>query len=211
MGDGMIRFSTGGPDTAVLSACGTISADWGGRGVFEKLRQPVCEDLSGSRVVRTAFELMLQELQGPRFGTGPLIDALMKQCLVLAIRNQIERGETRLLPVFGHHDPRLTQALLVMMENPARDHSLEQLAKASGMSRSSFASRFAGAFSSPPMDLLKQIRLQRAARLLRSTNLPVQMIALAVGFGSRSYFSRAFKEAHGVDPRTFREAARRGD
>jgi AraC-like DNA-binding protein len=208
LGDGMMRFVTEGPSPAILSACGTISADCGGLDLFERLREPVCEDLSGSRAVRSASELMLEEMRGPRFGTRPLAEALMKQCLILAFRNQIERGEMKLMPVFALSDPRLAQALLAMMEDPARDHTLEELAKQSGMSRSLFAERFAEAFDRPAMDLLKQIRLHRSAQLLRSTNLPVQMIALAVGYASRSYFSRAFKDAYGADPKSFREEAR---
>ncbi|MBA3325097.1 MAG: AraC family transcriptional regulator [Rhodobacteraceae bacterium] len=31
--------------------------------------------------------------------------------------------------------------------------------------------------------------------------MPVQMVALAVGYASRSYFSRAFKAAYGADPK----------
>lgn len=206
-GDGMIRFSTGGSEAAILSACGTISADCGGLDLFDKLREPICENLAGNPVVRSAFELMLKELGSPRFGTRPLTEALMKQCLILAVRNQIERGEMKLMPAFGLRDPRLVRALLAMMEDPARDHSLEQLAKDCGMSRSLFAERFAEAFDRPAMDLLKQIRLHRSAQLLRGTNLPVQMIALTVGYASRSYFSRAFKDAYGADPKTFREKA----
>jgi AraC-like DNA-binding protein len=209
-GDGMIRFSTGGPEAAILSACGTISADGGGLDLFGNLREPVCEDLSDNQVVRSAFGQMLTELQGPRFGSRPLTDALMKQCLILALRNQIERGETRLLPVLGLQDPRLMPALLAMIEDPAREHSLEQLAKACGMSRSLFTGRFAEALGRPPMDLLKQIRLHRAAGLLRSTKLPMQMVAIAVGYTSRSYFSQAFKAAYGAGPKTFRDKAHSG-
>lgn len=208
LGGGMMHFATAGPDTAILSACGTISADCGGLDLFDKLREPVCEDLSGNRVVRSAFELMLQEMQRPRYGTRPLTETLMKQCLILAVRTQVERGEVGLLPVFGLRDPRLVQALLAMMEDPAREHSLEDLARLTGMSRSLFAKRFAEVFDRPAMDLLKQIRLHRSAQLLRATNLPVQMIALTVGYASRSYFSRAFRDAYGVDPRTFRDEAR---
>ena len=208
LGDGMMGFSTDGSDIAILSACGTISADCGGLNLFERLREPVCEDLSGNPVVRSAFELMLKELERPRFGTRPLVEALMKQCLILGVRDQIERDEMKLMPVFGLRDLRLVGALLAMMEDPARDHSLEQLAKDCGMSRSLFAERFAEAFDRPAMDLLKQIRLHRSAQLLRGTNLPVQMIALTVGYASRSYFSRAFKDAYGADPKAFREEAK---
>jgi len=34
LGDGMMRFATEGPSTAILSACGTISADCGGLDLF---------------------------------------------------------------------------------------------------------------------------------------------------------------------------------
>jgi transcriptional regulator GlxA family with amidase domain len=113
-----------------------------------------------------------------------------------------------LLPLVGHRDPRLVRALLDLMEDPAREHTLKELASASGMSRSLFAERFAEAFERPPMDLLKQIRLHRAANLLRSTSLPVQVVGMTVGYASRSYFSRAFRAAYGRDPKTFRESAR---
>lgn len=208
LGDGMMKFADGHPPT-IISACGTISADCEGLNVFEKLREPVVENLSGDRRVRAAFQSMLEELQKPRFGTKPLAEALMKQCLVLALRNQVERGEITLLPLLGGRDPRLVRALLDLMEDPAREHTVDELAAASGMSRSLFSERFAEAFARPPMDLLKQIRLHRAANLLRSTNLPVQVIGLTVGYASRSYFSRAFRAAYARDPKTFRDEARK--
>ena len=200
-----MRFSEQDTEVAIVSACGTIFADCGGLDLFDGLREPVQEDLSADRMVRSAFELMTRELAAPSFGTRSLAEALMKQCLILALRKQFERGETSILPAIGLHDPRLMQALLEMMEDPARDYTLEELAKLSGMSRSLFAERFTEAFDRPPMDLLKQIRLHRSAQLLRSTNLPVQVVAVAVGYASRSYFSRAFKATYGVDPKTFRE------
>jgi transcriptional regulator GlxA family with amidase domain len=132
----------------------------------------------------------------------------MKQCLILALRNQAKRGAMVLLPLFGGGDPRLVHALLQLVEEPAREHSVEQLAAASGMSRSLFAERFSEAFDRPPMDMLKQIRLHRAANLLRTTNLPVQVVGFTVGYISRSYFSRAFKAAYGSDPKGFRAEAR---
>lgn len=207
LGDGMMRFDTGA-EARIASACGTISADCQGLDPFAQLREPVAETLPGDQSVRAAFQAMLTEFRQPRFGTKPLAEALMKQCLVLALRNQVERGELALLPLVGGRDPRLVRALLDLMEDPAREHTVDQLASASGMSRSLFAERFAEAFERPPMDLLKQIRLHRAANLLRSTSLPVQVIGMTVGYASRSYFSRAFRAAYGRDPKTFREEAR---
>jgi AraC-like DNA-binding protein len=207
-GDGLMRISAGAADGAIVTACGTIDADCEGIDLFESFHEPVAEDLSGSRAVRAAFEFMRTELEQPRFGTRPLAEAIMKQCLVLAIRQQMERGELSLLTLIGAVDPRLTRALLAILEDPARDHSLEDLAERSGMSRSLFAERFAETFHRPPMDLVRQVRLHRAANLLRTTSLPVQIVALSVGYASRSYFSRAFRAAYGDDPRSFRVMSR---
>ncbi|HVL79007.1 MAG TPA: helix-turn-helix domain-containing protein [Sphingomicrobium sp.] len=185
-----------------------LSADCAGLDVFERLREPLAEDASNEPAIRSAFTLMLAELASPRFGTRAMVEALMKQCLVVAIRLQVERGELSLLSLPGLRDARLTKALLEMLENPAREHSLEELARTSGMSRSLFAERFSQAFHRPPIDMLKQVRLHRAANLLRNTRLPIQIVAMTVGYSSRSYFSRAFRAAYGTDPKTFREQAR---
>lgn len=207
LGDGMMSFAAGA-EAGIVSACGTISADCQGLDPFAQLREPAVEALPDDQTVRSAFYSILREFRDPRFGTKPLAEALMKQCLILALRNQVERGETTLLPLVGGRDPRLVRALLALMEDPAREHTVDELASASGMSKSLFAERFSEAFERPPMDLLKQIRLHRAANLLRSTTLPVQVIGMTVGYASRSYFSRAFRAAYGRDPRTFREEAR---
>ncbi|HEY6773853.1 MAG TPA: helix-turn-helix domain-containing protein, partial [Oxalicibacterium sp.] len=45
--------------------------------------------------------------------------------------------------------------------------------------------------------------LRRASELLVTTKLPVAEIAMRVGF-SRSNFSVAFSELHGMDPSSFR-------
>ncbi len=208
LGEGMMSMRAGEGAAAVVSACSTITADCGGLDIFERLREPVVEDASDEAVVRSAYALMLHELSRPRFGTRALIEALMKQCLIVGMRAQFERGELTLLSLPGLKDVRLMKAMLEMMEQPARDHSLEELARVSGMSRSLFAERFAEAFHRPPMDMLKQVRLHRAANLLRNTRLPIQIVAMTVGYSSRSYFSRAFRSAYDTDPKSFREQAR---
>ena len=61
------------------------------------------------------------------------------------------------------------------------------------------------------MEFLKTVRLDRAAYLLTSTDLPIKGIARRVGYISRSSFTRAFIAAHGLAPLAFRSAARAQD
>jgi AraC-like DNA-binding protein len=73
-----------------------------------------------------------------------------------------------------------------------------------GMSRSAFAAAFRRAFGQSPMSLVKLVRLRRASELLVATTLPVADVAKRVGFSSRSNFSLAFGQLHGMDPSRFR-------
>lgn len=56
-----------------------------------------------------------------------------------------------------------------------------------------------------PTALLNRRRLDRAALLLSHTDRPVLGIALDLGFGSASAFSRAFRQHHRSSPRAWRQ------
>lgn len=51
---------------------------------------------------------------------------------------------------------------------------------------------------------IHSVRVQNAARLLTSSTLPVESIALNVGFGDANYFSRVFKRLTGLSPAEYR-------
>ncbi|SFA73973.1 Cupin domain-containing protein [Cohnella sp. OV330] len=53
---------------------------------------------------------------------------------------------------------------------------------------------------------LTEIRLSRALDLLRRTDASIGAIAEVSGFGAAHYFSRVFKDAYGVSPKTYRQA-----
>jgi AraC family transcriptional regulator, activator of mtrCDE len=160
--------------------------------------------------LRRTFEAMLDELASPRLGTRALTEALLKQCLILLIR-RVATDPAAAKWLFGTVDLRLTYPVLAMIENPAHSFTLEGLARSAGMSRSSFAAHFQAAFATTPIDFLKRIRLRHAARLLRTTKLPIAVIARSVGYESRTYFSRAFSAEFGVEPRSFRTGEQSAD
>src|ERR1700704_2117590 len=51
---------------------------------------------------------------------------------------------------------------------------------------------------------LKEKRLEKAARLLKSGNARVSQIARRCGFDSENYFRQQFRERFGMSPRQFR-------
>jgi transcriptional regulator GlxA family with amidase domain len=84
------------------------------------------------------------------------------------------------------------------------------LAAVAGWSRSHFIRSFAAAYGETPKAYLTRRRIERAQDLLRSVNLTVTEICLAVGFTSLGRFSRRFTELTGESPSDYRARARAG-
>lgn len=57
-----------------------------------------------------------------------------------------------------------------------------------------------------PSDLIKDYRMEKAARLLRDENLSIQEVISDVGISSRAYFYKEFTRKFGVTPKVYRES-----
>lgn len=208
LGDALLEISAGAGADAV-TACASIEATFGGGiGLFDAVREPIAESLGPDERLRGAMAIMVAELSAPTFGTRAIVEALLKQCLVLIIRRQVHGAGKSAAWFLPSGDARLNAALSVMLQRPDAPHTLRGLAEVASMSRSSFSLRFAAAFGQPPMEFLRDLRLRHAARLLEVTDLPVPLVAKSVGYTSRSYFTRAFRNLFGMDPRSYRAARR---
>jgi AraC-like DNA-binding protein len=86
--------------------------------------------------------------------------------------------------------------------------TLDDLVEISKMSRRSFIRAFEAAMGCSPIAHLINLRITRAAELLRSTDTSITRIAYEVGFNDSNYFSRQFRQAIGMTPRTYRQQRR---
>lgn len=109
-------------------------------------------------------------------------------------------------------DPALLRRLLRAKDRiDAASHEawpVERLAHVSGVSRAHFARSFKQAFGLPPHRYLLTRRIERAAGLLRDTDLPIIEIAYQTGWQSLGTFGRVFRDITGESPRTIRARAR---
>lgn len=211
--DGLLRFDAAGGGTGDLRViCGTITAGYGGSfGLFDFLEGPVVDSLTDAPAIVSAFELLIAERAQPDYGSHALCESLMKQCLILLIRRQLRRNTLARGLFAVLKDNRLGAAVGDILMRPGAEHSLADLAKKAGMSRSGFSKAFSESFEETPMDFVLRTRLHEASKLLRISGLPVKSIAASAGFASRSHFSRAFKNGYGVDPSTYRTQQRKVD
>jgi transcriptional regulator GlxA family with amidase domain len=83
--------------------------------------------------------------------------------------------------------------------------SVEELARAVAHSRGHLHRRLRGLAGESPSDLIRRMRLERAAELLSARAGSVAEVAYSVGFKSVAHFSNAFKERFGVRPSGFKQ------
>ncbi len=210
--EGLSWLTAGEGAPEIVMACGRIRATYGAdTGIFDTLGEPIVEAFAPEHPIHHSFQTLLAELSSPQVGTKALAETLMKQCLVYVLRRLAERQDRRLPWLSVAENPKLGAALEIMLSQPERGHSVEDLAELAGMSRSSFSAHFARAFGQSPHGFLMANRLRQAARLLATTELPIKTIAGKIGYKSRSNFSRAFKAKYGVDPLAYRQGAGRGE
>ena len=82
--------------------------------------------------------------------------------------------------------------------------TVDDLARAAGLSRAHFSREFRNAFGEPPHAYLLTRRLERAAALLRSTDRSVADICFSVGLQSVGSFTTSFTRTYGMSPTAYR-------
>jgi len=84
--------------------------------------------------------------------------------------------------------------------------TVDDLARAAGLSRAHFSRAFQRAFGESPHAYLLTRRLERAAALLRNTDRSVAAICMSVGLTSQGSFTTSFKRMYGLTPAAYRAA-----
>jgi AraC-like DNA-binding protein len=84
--------------------------------------------------------------------------------------------------------------------------TVDDLARAAGLSRAHFSREFRRAFGETPHGYLLTRRLERAAALLRSTDRSVADICMTVGLDSVGSFTTSFTRMFGRPPTAYRAA-----
>ena len=85
---------------------------------------------------------------------------------------------------------------------------VNEFARETGVSPRSLARAFAAEIGCGVSEYFRKARVARAQHLLATTDLPINAVAYAAGFGTRVTLFRAFKRATGLTPEEFRALAR---
>ncbi|WP_147155757.1 helix-turn-helix domain-containing protein [Reyranella soli] len=202
------RISAGSSDPEVIMICGCFHASYGSSiDLFATLASPIVERFDATDQLGYRLEAALAELVDRQVGMEAMATALLKQVLITLLRRSLSSGDLRLEQFSILSDPQVTRAFARMAANPGAPHSVTTLSETAGLSRSAFMARFTGAVGCSPMVALRQLRMRQASNLLTANVLSIEQIAHAVGYASRSSFSRVFRRAFGNDPADYRALA----
>lgn len=97
------------------------------------------------------------------------------------------------------------KACIMMRENISRKVKPEDIAEWLHMSYSSFRKIFKQCIGMAPHQYMLQLKLQKIKELLGNSDLPIQDVALEMGFESADYFSYFFRSKTGINPLSYRK------
>ncbi|GAA5178608.1 MULTISPECIES: AraC family transcriptional regulator [Halomonadaceae] len=147
-----------------------------------------------------AVEAFAQELSnGNAPGHAPVTNALANALLILMLRHCLE---TQLLDhrhLMAFLDAPISRALKLLHEDPRRDWTLHELARAVGLSRSSFSERFHRVVGMTVVRYQGRLRMILADQALANGESIVGAM-LASGYRSESTFRKAYKRIRGEPP-----------
>lgn len=134
---------------------------------------------------------------------GVLADTILNMCLMQSARpgNARQRSATSALLATRH--VRLAAIVDYMHDNLEDEISLRQISLLFGLSMRQMERLFSRYTNTSPKQFLVGLRLERGRALLADTNLSVAEISAAVGFSSKTHFSKRFGEKFGVSPSKF--------
>ncbi|SEN93003.1 AraC-type DNA-binding protein [Amphibacillus marinus] len=99
----------------------------------------------------------------------------------------------------------INKAVAFIKAQYAKDISLDNIVKVSGLSKYHFTRLFTRTLHKTPVQYLTKVRIEQALQLLRHTDQSIDEIAKTVGYASHNYFSKVFKATLGETPTQYRQ------
>ena len=104
-----------------------------------------------------------------------------------------------------HFDENIQRAIGYIDENLEQPLSVSEICKNANLSKSALYRGFQRALQSTVWEYIHQKRIERAAVLLRKTDLSIEELAQRLGYTGGSYFSKLFKKRMGCSPLQYKK------
>ena len=171
---------------------------------------PLARSMPPDDILRPHFRYVL----GADSLREPLRSSLLMPSVDFMLRSFISGKLTIASEPHAKLTPPVEKALQVIcdmaLQERAPEITLAQLAHAAHVSEEHLCRLFRQSLDLTPLDCVRLARLERAATLLRRSDLMIKEVAEAAGFSSPFYFSKAFQKTYGLAPSSYRKLSRKG-
>ena len=128
----------------------------------------------------------------------------------MVIQNTVENNNEGYNDEYGRHlvkkDIEFVEKIHEIIERNlnSNDFNIDTIAETIGLSRSAFFKKLKSLTGFAPVDLVKEIRLNKATKLIETTDDSITEIAYSVGFRDAGYFGKCFRKKYGKTPKEYR-------
>lgn len=153
-------------------------------------------------IVSKFIESLEFYFQNPSLVNDDLLELKIKELILLLVQtNNISSILELITELYSTKTTSLREVIQLHIYSSL---SVEELAKLSQMSLSSFKREFKKQFNDSPSNYINSAKLKKAKELLSLSPLPISDIAYEVGFNDPLYFTRLFKKKEGLTPSSYR-------
>jgi len=165
-------------------------------------RHTLHEELSVAPGVVAEINLLLNTLDMESHSDEPgrELSQMLNLNKVILLILQNEQGEN----ARARNTMDISGAVSYMLKNFHQEITLEQLARMTNSSISTFSRKFQREFQMSPIQWLMKLRITKSMNLLMCSDMRIKEIATTVGFPNNLYFSRQFRKAVGCTPKAYR-------
>lgn len=184
---------------------------------FARLSAQDANPIHSARSCRSLFQLLVQKAYQTYPWLSKYLDA--KECETIPDMNisdpqlvqssylKLGLNLNRLFMVLYPRptDPQLAEVMQYMLTNVDRLFSQKEVAQRFFLSASSLSERFSRCVQISYREYTQGLRINRAAYLLRNTDMKLYEVCGKLGFKDVSYFSRQFKQTTGKTVTSYRQ------
>lgn len=173
------------------------STDWNGFAVLRTLARKAAEQ-GGCSVVKID-EITRESIQQYALArTGSELNSVQKDMLIKLTQAV---ADTKKMSTYS---PIVRNTLNYISANYSQNISLSELADMNHISEEHLSRSFKKEMGISISTHIGDIRIKKAAELLKSTNLSISDIAMYIGYPDNNYFAKVFKKRYGMTPSAYR-------
>lgn len=158
-------------------------------------------------IIKKFIESLYFYFENPQLVSDELLELKLKELVLLLVQT---KNAASVIGLFTDlFTPRQVSIKDVVNNHLFSALSIEDLARLSNLSVSTFSRTFQSLFKDTPANYIKLKRLERGRDLLVMSSLTISEIAFQTCFNDVAHFSRSFKAVHGYSPSAYRQSSKK--